>query len=57
MAYIPPQLDQPPYSGLEGPKRKIPRFPNLGDIIMITAAIGSVVFLAALITAIVSSGS
>jgi hypothetical protein len=48
-------LDQAPYSAPEGPKRKVPRFAHLGDVLMIGAAVGLVVFLAALITAILTS--
>jgi len=57
MAYIPPQLDQPPYFGPEVPKRKTSRSARLGQILVIGAAVGLLGFLAALITAIVTSGS
>ena len=54
MAYIPPQLDESQYSGIEDPKPKASRFAHLRDILMIGAAVGLVGFLAALITAIVT---
>jgi hypothetical protein len=56
MAYLPPVLEQSPYSGPKGSKRKIPRFARLGDVLMIGAAVGLVGFLVALITAIVTAG-
>jgi hypothetical protein len=49
-------LDQAPYSAPKDPKRTFPRFAHLGDILMIGVAVGLVVFLAALITAILTSG-
>jgi hypothetical protein len=48
--YLPPWLDQPPYSGS---KRKIPR---LGQILIIGVVVGLVGFVVALITAIVTAG-
>jgi hypothetical protein len=48
--YMPPWLDQPPYSG---PKHKIPRF---GEILIIAVAVGLMSFLVVLITAIVTAG-
>jgi len=56
MTYIPPQLDQPLYSGPTGPQRKVSRFAHLGDVLLIGAAVGLVGFVAALITAIVTAG-
>ena len=55
MAYIPPVVDQSPYSGPEGSKRKVSRFAYLGDILLIGLAVGLVVFLAVLIMAIVTA--
>lgn len=55
MAYMPPMLDQAPYSAPKDPKRKVPRFAHLGDILPIAAAVGLVGFLVALITAILTS--
>jgi len=54
MAYMPPVLDQPSYSALHDPKRKVPRFAHLGQILMIGAALALAGFLAALITAILT---
>jgi hypothetical protein len=56
MAYIPPQLDQLPYSDLKDPKRKVPHLARLGQILTIGAAVGLVGFLAALVTAILTAG-
>jgi len=57
MAYMPPWLDQPPYSGPKDPKRKVPWLVHLGQILIIGAGVGLVAFLAALITMIVTAGS
>jgi len=57
MAYMPPVLDQPSYSGSIGPKRKVPWLTHLGQILMIGAGVGLVGFLVALVTAIVTAGS
>ena len=57
MAYIPPVLDQPSYSGSMGPKRKVPWLTHLGQILMIGVVVGVVGFLVALVTAIVTAGS
>jgi hypothetical protein len=57
MAYMPPILDQPSYSAPKGPKRKVPRFAHLGQILMIGAAVALMGFLAALITAILTSSA
>jgi hypothetical protein len=54
MAYMPPVLDQPSYSAPGDPKRKVPRFAHLGQILMIGAALALAGFLAALITAILT---
>ena len=54
MAYMPPMLDQPSYSAPHDPKRKVPRFAHLGQILMIGAALALASFLAALITAILT---
>jgi hypothetical protein len=56
MAYIPPWLDQPLYSGLEVPRHKVSRLARLGQILTIGVAVGLVGFLVALITAIVTAG-
>jgi hypothetical protein len=55
MAYIPPVVDQSPYSGPEGSKRKASHFAHLGDVLLIGGAVGLVAFLAALITAILTA--
>jgi hypothetical protein len=57
MAYMPPLLDRPPYSGPQDPKRRVQRFAHLGQILIIGAGVGLVAFLAALLTAIVTAGS
>jgi hypothetical protein len=57
MAYLPPVLDQPSYSAPKDPKRKVPRFAHLGQILMIGAAVALVGFLAVLITAILTSSA
>jgi hypothetical protein len=56
MAYIPPWLDRPLYSGPEAPRHKAPRLAHLGQILAIGAAVGLVGFLVAMITAIVTAG-
>ena len=57
MAYMPPMLDQPSYSAPRDPKRKVPRFAHLGQVLMIGAAVALVGFIAALITAILTSSA
>ena len=56
MVYMRPWLDQPPYSGPAGPKRKVPHLARLGQLLMIGAAVALVGFFAALITTIVTGG-
>jgi hypothetical protein len=55
MVYMPPWLGQAPYSAPENPKRKIPRFAHLGDILIIAAAVGVVIFIVGLISAILTA--
>jgi hypothetical protein len=57
MAYMPPVLDRPSYSAPKDPKRKVRGLAHLGQILMIGAVLALVGFLAALITAILTSSA